>query len=121
MEEFPKYSVDLLKLLDAELPVIEWPKTAAGAAMLNEQMVRQQIWFAAQRALVTSLLEQIDVEEDDDAEPTREDDQSFWTGDDGPRVLPAALDIRQASVGHTAPVDPGSSGSVPRDAGDREG
>jgi hypothetical protein len=113
MADFPKYSVELLQLLAREIPKPAWPTTAAGAAMLDDRLIRQNIWFASQRALVDDLLAQVEELEREDEPETQEDDNTYWTADGGPRVIPAALDIRTASVGASGELVADADGKVP--------
>lgn len=91
----PKLARDLVEELSKEVPAPRWPTTAGGATSLNDEQIRQNIWFAAQRALIDSLVALYGVEE---AEQEDEDDPAYWTGDNGPRIVPAADDMVAPAV-----------------------
>lgn len=111
----PRLAFELLQELAKEVPAPKWPTTMVAATKLTDDQVRQNIWYAAQRSLIEALLELYEVENSE--EETDEDDPSYWTGENAPRIIPASLDVHTASVGHPEGLDARTSGPV-LDVGD---
>lgn len=107
----PRLAYELLQELAKEVPAPKWPTTMVGATKLTDDQVRQNLWYAAQRSLIEALLELYEVENTEE-EPD-EDDNSYWTGENAPRIIPAHLDVHTTSVGHPEGLDSGASGPLP--------
>lgn len=111
----PRLAYDLLKQLASEVPKPSWPSTLHGAAKLDEAAVRQNIWLAGQRRLIESLIELYDEDNEQTEEVAADDDEeanTFWTGNNAPRILPANIDVRSQSIGVAKELDAGPDEAV---------
>ena len=81
MKQIPKYSKDLIEMLEREVQPPSLPTTAKGWAGLNESELRRGAYIAGRRSIIEDLLSAL--EEDNEADSGTSDRGSSVMGYDG--------------------------------------
>jgi len=106
-DALPRFTYDMVMLLDAAVPRVAMPRTPEGVKNFKENL-DSFLWMAAQRALVDELKEALEEEEyeRDDAEGPEQaesaDDGSLWGL---AKVLDGSGEIRLGVPSSGVPVD----------------
>ncbi len=94
-ERIPRFSYDLITILDTEIASPTYPNTANGFAAMTQEAVRAAAFTAGARSIVDWLIDWRGEQDEHDAEI--EEDGSIPDGPDAvfPRVFDGDGDVRE--------------------------
>jgi len=102
----PRYSYELIALLDLQEPTPKFPNSRASVVSMDEGQIRLGIWHAARRALVDELLV-LQAEDDDESEadsrPSTDESSNLL---DTPILDPSGSVRKGVAPLHVAPAGP---------------